>query len=272
METRTHTVQGGGDVALRVAEAGSGRPVVLVHGLSQSRMCWRKQFESDLTDDLRLVAPDCRGHGGSDKPRDAYDDSALWAEDLRSVVEALDLDDLVLVGWSYGGLAVLDYVEAFGTDRIAGLCLVGGVAAIGTEAATTLLGPEYVELVPGFVSTDAEESVETMRRFVDLCVHDDLPLEERYYMLGYNVVVPPHVRDSLRSRTVTHWDALSRLDEPALFVHGTEDAVMRPEASREYADLVDDADLSTYPETGHSPFWEAPERFNRELREFARRV
>ncbi|MFC6838108.1 alpha/beta fold hydrolase [Halomarina ordinaria] len=265
----THTVQGGGDVRLRVEDVGEGRPLLLVHGYSQSRLAWRKQFESTLAEDFRLVAPDLRGHGESDKPRDAYDDAALWAADLRAVVEELGLDDVVLVGWSYGGLVVLDYLESFGTDRVAGLTLVGAISSIGTERATEVLAPEYLELLPGFVSTDVEESTATMREFVDLCVHGDLSPAERYFMLGYNVVVPPYVRDGLRNRTVTHREELAELDVPALLVHGAADRVILPEASRRHADLLDDAERSSYPETGHSPFWEAPERFNDELRAFA---
>jgi pimeloyl-ACP methyl ester carboxylesterase len=266
----THTVRGGDGASIRVAEAGSGRPILLVHGYSQSRMCWRKQFESDLTEEFRLVAPDARGHGESAKPRGAYDDSELWADDIRAVITELELDDAVLVGWSYGGLVVLDYLDHYGTDRLAGLGLVGAIASIGTERATARLGEEYVELVSGFVSTDVEESVRTMEAFVELCVEGELSPEDRYYMLGYNVAVPPHVRDSLRDRTVTHEGELETLDIPAWLVHGQSDSVIVPEASEEYLELLDDAELSRYPETGHSPFWERPERFNRELAAFAR--
>lgn len=264
-----HTIDGGGDITLAVEDVGSGKPVVLVHGYSQSRLCWRNQFKSDLTDDFRLVAMDNRGHGESDKPRDAYADSELWAEDVHSLLTELELDDVVLVGWSYGGLVALDYIEAFGTERVAGLNLVGGVSEIGTETGTSRLGPEYVDLIEGFVSTDAEMSVRTLRQFVDLCVYEDLSTADRYYMLGYNVVVPPHVRDALRDRTVRHDSDLAALDIPVLLTHGEEDAVVLPAAAREYAKLIDDVTLSMYPDTGHSPFWEQPERFHRELREFA---
>ncbi|SDN23911.1 Pimeloyl-ACP methyl ester carboxylesterase [Halogranum gelatinilyticum] len=267
---RTHTVRGGNDVALHVREAGRGRPILFVHGFSQSLLSWRHQFESSLTDEFRLVAFDSRGHGESDKPRDAYDDSELWAQDVRAVITELGLDDVILVGWSYGGLVVLDYVDSFGTDRLTGVTLVGAISTIGTDTATERLGPEYLELVSGFVSTDVEESTATMRQFVDLCVFDDLDPDDHYFMLGYNVVVPPHVRDSLRDRTVSHDAELEALDVPVLLTHGTEDAVVLPEASEAYADRVADAELSWYPETGHTPFWEQPARFNRELRAFAR--
>jgi len=265
-----HTIDGADGVKLAVEEAGSGRPVVLVHGYSQSRLCWRNQFESDLTEEFRLIAPDNRGHGASDKPHDAYGESDLWARDLDAVFAEFDVDDAILVGWSYGGLVALDYLEAFGTDRVDGVLLVGGVSEIGTEVGNSRLGQDYVDLIDGFVSTDAVESVRTLREFVDLCVYEDLPPADRAYMLGYNVVVPPRVRDSLRDRTVRHDSTLADIDVPALIIHGEEDAVMLPTSARAYGNLIDDATVSMYPETGHSPFWESPERFNRELREFAR--
>ncbi len=264
----SHTVRGGDSVMLHVDEVGTGRPVLFIHGYSQSRLAWRKQLHSDLRNDMRLVAVDNRGHGRSEKPHDAYGTSRLWAEDVRSVLTALDLNDVVLVGWSYAGLIVLDYIERYGTDNVSAINLVGAVSAIGTDAATAVLDPGYIDLVSGFVSEDAEESVDTMRNFVRRCVHEDLPAEDFYYILGYNVVVPPYVRNGLRDRTVTHDTELSELDVPVLLTHGEEDAVVNLEATRTHAELIEDVETSFYPNTGHSPFWEKPVRFNSELREF----
>lgn len=267
-----HTIEGGGGVELAVEETGTGRPILFVHGFSQSRRCWRPQFESSLAEEFRLIALDNRGHGESEKPRDAYDDPALWAADIEAVIDELGLEDIVLVGWSYGSLIALDYLSTIGTDAVAGFNLVGGVSEIGTETGTERLGSAYLDLLDGFVSTDAAASVAAMREFVDVCVADSLSLDEQYYMLGYNVVVPPFVRDALRDRTVRHDAMLADLDVPALVTHGEEDAVVVPEAAREYADLLPDASLSMYPSTGHTPFWERTERYNRELASFAREL
>ena len=55
-----------------------------------------------------------RDHGRSDKPRECYSDSQLWADDLQAVIQALDLDHPVLCGWSCGPLVILDYLMATG--------------------------------------------------------------------------------------------------------------------------------------------------------------
>jgi non-heme chloroperoxidase len=69
---KTHKVAGGGGVQLHVIEAGNpgGRPILFIHGISQSSLAWSRQLDSELARDHRLVAMDLRGHGLSDKPRD----------------------------------------------------------------------------------------------------------------------------------------------------------------------------------------------------------
>ena len=268
----THTVSRADGPALNVVETGpaDARPLVFVHGYSQCHLSWTEQFEGPLAEEYRLVGVDLRGHGESEKPREGYDDGRYWAADLAAVFETLDLTDAVLVGWSYGSLVVLDYLAAHGTDRVAGLDLVGVVPGIGTETTNGWLGERYVDLFPDIVSTDAETSVDALSGLVDLCVHDPdtLSTPERYRMLGYSAVVPPYVRDGMRDRSVSHLDLLDSLDVPTLLTHGEHDAVVSVEAAREAARRLPDATLSVYADCGHSPFLEASERFDRELRAF----
>ena len=229
-------------------------------------------MQSDLADDFRLVAMDDRGHGLSDKPKDAYGDSELWADDVQGVIEALDLDQPVLSGWSYGGLIISDYLATYGTEHIAGVNLVGAISKLGTEDAMAVIGEGFTSLVPGFETTDSEESVRTLETFVRRCSYDALSPQEFYYILGFNVVVPPYVRTGLHSREVTHDDTLAELNVPALVTHGKEETVVLPAAGEEHAEMIPGAQTSSYPAVGHSPFWEAPERFSQELRELVTAV
>lgn len=272
----SHTVVGGGGTELRVDVAGpaDAPPVVLVHGYSQSRLSWVRQFESDLTEDRRLLAPDLRGHGDSEKPAggERYRDPELWAGDLRAVVDDLARADPVLVGWSYGGLVVADYLAIEGTDDVAGVNLVGAITEKGTDAAAAVAGEDFAAMLADLETRDAEGSVEALLAFLDICTEGSLSPRERHRMLGFNARCPPRVREALQARTAAHEDTLRELDVPALFTHGAADRVVSPAAARRHAALVDDADVSIYEGVGHSPFLEAPERFNRELCEFTARV
>ncbi len=101
---KSHRVAGGGGTQLHLVETGNprGRPIVFIHGFSQCRLAWSRQLSSDLADSYRLVAMDLRGHGLSEKPREGYTDSRLWADDVNAAIQALSLDHPILCGWSYG--------------------------------------------------------------------------------------------------------------------------------------------------------------------------
>jgi non-heme chloroperoxidase len=96
-------------------------------------VCGFTQLHSDLADPFRLVAIDLRGHGLSEKPRDAYGDPRLWADDVHAVIEGLNLDRPVLSGWSYGPLVMLDYVRHYGEDAIGGMNFIGGITRLGSD-------------------------------------------------------------------------------------------------------------------------------------------
>ncbi len=271
---QSHEVRGGDGLTIHVDETGNpeGPPILFIHGFTQSRLSWDKQMHSDLGEKFRLVAMDIRGHGDSEKPEGVYGDSTLWAEDVQAVIEALDLDQPVLSGWSYGGLVISDYLESYGEEHMAGVNMVGAISKLGTEDALAVIGQDFFEFVPGFESRDAEESIQALRGFIRRCVHEEPSPQDLNYMLGFNAVVPPHVRESLSDRVVTHDETLQSLEKPVLLTHGEEDGVVLPAAAEEHADLIPTAETSWYPDVAHAPFWEAPERFNDELREFVRRA
>lgn len=269
---KAHTITGGGGVQLHVEEAGNkrGRPILFIHGFSQCRLAYGKQMHSDLAKDFRLVAMDIRGHGLSDKPRDAYGDSKLWAEDVRAVIQALRLDQPILSGWSYGGVIICDYVRFCGEDRIGGINLVGAVSKLGSDAAFAVISKEFLGIAPGFLSNDVQESMKSLTAFMRMCAHKEPSPEDFYLALGYNTIVPPYVREGLFSRTLENDDLLPKLRKPVLITHGARDAIVLPEAARQHARAIPHAKLSLYPNVGHAPFVENAPRFNRELRAFAK--
>ena len=267
---KTHRIAGGGGVRLHVIEAGNpgGRSILFIHGFSQSSLAWSRQLDSELARDHRLVAMDLRGHGLSDKPRDAYGDSRLWADDVAAIIDALNLDRPVLCGWSYGPLVILDYLRHYGEDRIGGIHFVGGITKLGSDAAMSVISPEFLSLVPGFFATDVEESVRSLESLLRLCFAQQLSASDLYLMLGYNVSVPPHVRQALLSRAIDNDDLLPRIRKPALIMHGAKDANLKPEIVDQHKAGLPHAQVHIMPNAGHAPFWEDSSAFNQRLRAF----
>jgi haloacetate dehalogenase len=109
------------DVALNVAVAGSGSPIVLLHGFPQTHLMWR-HVAVDLAADHTVICPDLRGYGASDKPADTADtDGTIYskrtmAADIIALAHALGHERFALAGHDRGALvairAGLDHPEA----------------------------------------------------------------------------------------------------------------------------------------------------------------
>ena len=268
---KSHKITGGGGIQLHLVETGNsrGRPIIFIHGFSQCRLAWRRQMSSALADDYRLVAMDMRGHGLSDKPREGYSDARLWADDVNAAIQALRLDHPILCGWSYGPLVILDYIRHYGEDGISGVNFVGAVTKLGSDEALSVLTPELLSLVPGFFATDVEESVRSLESLLRMCFAQEPSAEDLYLMLGYNVSVPPYVRQALFSRSFDNDDLLPKIRKPVLITHGADDAVVKPAAVDQHMAGLAHAQIQLMANAGHAPFWDDAATFNQRLRAFS---
>jgi non-heme chloroperoxidase len=201
-QTRTiHTVRGGGGLRLHVREWGrpDGPPILLIHGLSQSHLCWARQYQSALAEEFRLVAYDLRGHGMSQAPPEPghYTDARLWANDLAAIIDQLGLDRPVLVGWSYGGFIICDYLRAHGQDRIAAIDFAGAVVTLGAAAFGTLIGLDFLNNVPDATADDLPTNIRAIRALVEAFPAKPLPPDEVETLLCSSMTVPAPIRASL---------------------------------------------------------------------------
>jgi non-heme chloroperoxidase len=268
---KTHRVTGGAGVQLHVVETGNpgGRPILFLHGVSQCWLTWSRQMNSDLADDYRLVAMDLRGHGLSEKPREGYTDSRLWADDVNAVIRTLSLDHPILCGWSYGPLVILDYVRYYGEDGISGVNFIGGVTKLGSDAALSVIAPAFLQLLPGLFATDVEASVGSLASLIRLFFIQQPSDEDLYLMLGSSVSVPPYVRQALFSRSLDNDDLLRRMRKPVLITQGLADEVVKPAAADQHKASIAHAQIQMMANAGHALFWEDAAAFNRQLRAFA---
>lgn len=268
-------VEGGGGTKVFVEAVGNpgNPPILFIHGFSQCRLAWDRQFESALAADFYLVRLDNRGHGESDKPRDpaAYQNGKHWADDIQAVIKALGLTRPVLSGWSYGGYIMCDYVRHYGQEAIGGLNFVNAATELGSDEATKMLGPGLLALAPALLSNDANESTVALQSLVDLLTHDRLAPSDFYFFLGFNAAVPPYVRQALFERKLDNRDVLKSLKVPVLIMQGQEDLLVLPACADFIASHVSHASRVDYPRCGHAPFFEVADRFNRDLGAFARR-
>lgn len=268
-----HEIVGGGGLKLHAREWGNpeGPALLFIHGWSQCDLCWLNQVRGDLADVFRIVTFDLRGHGLSDKPAgpEHYADGRLWADDVAAVIGQTGLEQPTLVAWSYGGYVAADYLRAYGDARIGGINLVGA-AVVRKPPAFDHIGPGFLQNAPDMCVPDLSTNIAAARRFLRACTSRPLDDNAMAAALGWNMVVPPAVRGALLSREPDDGDVLARISVPVLVTHGRDDAIILPSMAEHALNVCPTATASWYDGVGHMPFWEASDRFDRELAGLAR--
>ncbi|MDV2474549.1 alpha/beta fold hydrolase [Rhodococcus zopfii] len=249
----------------------SSRPLVLLHGWAQSSGCWGDPLLEDLAGRYRVIAVDLRGHGYSGAPADGYDDRAVWASDVRAVLAAENCTGAVLLGWSYGGLVICDYLAVHGTADIAGVVLVGAITSIGRGEKGGKVGAAMRAAVPGAMSEDPQIALAALDAFGASLVGAGRsaatgPIAQA--LLGNSLRTPPRVRSALFARAVGNDDLLRGLDLPVLVLHGTADSVVDLSAAEHAASLLPRATTSYWDGAEHGLFVEDPRRFAEDVVRF----
>ncbi|HEY5858527.1 MAG TPA: alpha/beta hydrolase [Aldersonia sp.] len=256
----------GTEIFYRVTGPADARTLVLVHGWAVDHSCWGGAA-ADLAERYRVIAVDLRGHGYSGAPETGYDDPRAWAADLSAVLRAEDATDAVLVGWSYGGLVITDYVAVCGTANVAGLVYVGAVTSMGRDQPGGRTGAAMTASIPGVFAEDAETALAGFGEFGDALTGPGHPVEAQR-ILGTNLATRPRVRKAMFYRTTGNDAVLRDLDVPALLLHGTRDPISDIASAEHAATLIPDARTSYWTDAQHGLFVEDTERFVREVSEF----
>jgi len=132
----------------------------------------------------------------------------------------------------------------------------------------SVLTPEFLSVVPQFLSTDAGTSVRGLEGLLRLCFAKGLSTDDVYLMLGYNVSVPPYVRQGLFSRSFHNDDLLPKIRKPVLITHGTADAVVKASVVDQHRAAMPHAQVQLMANAGHAAFWDDVAGFNERLHAF----
>lgn len=261
-----------GKDSVRLASSESGGehdpPIVFVHGFSQSRLCWKRQFAGDLVKRYRLISYDLRGHGFSDKPAVVADYALrqIWANDLHAILDQAEVVRPVLVAWSFGVEVVRDYLHYFGDRDLAGIVFVAG------RATPADVGAGLSDEVPGLCSEDLAANIAATIRFVRNCSLTPLAADDLLEFVAFNCMASLAARVGIRQRPAVPPDELSAVTVPALIIHGDDDRVIKPEAAARLAAHLADVRIECYADCGHLPFIEQQDRFEADLTAFCDRV
>lgn len=216
---------------------GQGRPVVLIHGWPLSGRMWEGQIDALRHAGYQVVSYDRRGFGQSGKTATGYTYD-VFASDLKDLLEALNLTDVTLVGFSMGGGEVSRYAGLYGTDRVRSAMLVASVAPYLLKTADNPDGGMSLEDIEGMVKQVAQNRPQFLAGFTKKFLNWDengAKLGDEFLDFAaamYMQASPVATQECVRAFGETDFRAdLARLTVPTLVVHGDKDQIVPLEAS-----------------------------------------
>ncbi len=263
METLVATDGG----TIRYRQMGSGRPIVLLHGLMAHGGFFSGQLP--LADSHRLIAVDFRGHGEARRERRNVTVERL-ARDVTELSDALDLRQAIVIGWSLGATVLWHVLTGPASQRFDGAVVIDMTPRV-------MNGPGWA------LGLTRERCDDRLR-----AIQDDYPAFAR--MAGEAIFAPDfagaqHLKGWAGEEFAGNdaasmamlWTSLAEQDlrpqlcsigQPAIIVHGGQSHLYGPDTARYLVNAMPDAHAVEFPECGHSPHLEAPDAFNALVHQF----
>ena len=258
---------------LAYEDYGSGSPIVFAGSCMLSTDMWEYQIPYFVGQGYRCIAMDWRGHGRSDRPSRGYDYDTI-ADDLATLIDHLDLQDVTLVGHSMGGAVVAHYIARHGESRIARIALVSALLPFLKQTSDNPVG------VPEAAFEAMDEAIRSDRpRWLSdqaqVFFATNLSATVSPYLVDWMIreceATAPYAVLSLQ-REIFHTDhraALAGITTPTLVVHGAADFSAPVEVTgRRTAELVPHATYEEYATAGHGIFASHRDQLNRDLLDF----
>ena len=274
MEPKSHRIRGAHGLELHLLEwSTEGVPLVLLHGLGNEAHLW-DDFVPSVAPHYRVLALDQRGHGDSDWDPEARYDAESMADDLEAVLDALEIDRFVLVGFSMGGRVSMTFAGRH-PERLAGLVIADigpevdarGVLRIGGEMAEHRApvftdAREYAAMLSLNYPAGQPHALKRMAEF---------GLRQREDGL-FELKMDPKLRGERPADEATkakeeafiqqQWDALARIPCATLVVRGAASDILSPEIADKMVDeVLQNGRLAVVPQAAHSIMTDNPEGF-----------
>ena len=262
---------------LHYIEAGSGAPLVMIPGWSQTAAQFKHQI-AGLSDKYHVIALDMRGHGESDKPDHGYRIHRL-SKDVYDFLGSRGLTGVTLAGHSMGCSVIWGYWELFGRERLSKLILIDQMPMITANPiwpeqekvdAGALLDKESLYSVTNALA--GPDGVKTTEGFIGVMFNKTYPRDELAWVIQQNLKMPrPYAARLLYDHATNDWrDVIPRIDIPTLVVGGKA-SLVGWKSQVWIANQIPGARVEIFEEAdggNHFMFMENPDKFNRLVKDF----
>jgi len=262
------------NVKLYIKDYGKGKPVILIHGWPLSNEMWEYQIDFLVQNNYRVIAYDRRGFGKSSQPYDGYDYDTL-TDDLKEIIELLQLENATLVGFSMGGGEVVRYFSRYSGKGVIKAVLISSIVPFLLQTNDNPDGhpKEKSENTANAIKTDRIGFMDNFgKTFFGINIINrplSTPLLE-YYRTLCSFASPRATLKCAESFSFTDFRAdLDSIKVPTLIIHGDDDKIVPIElTSKKAAKAIRENTYIVYEGAPHGLFYTHKDKLNKDLLEF----
>lgn len=258
------------NVNLHVSDLGEGSPVILIHGWPLSDAMYEYQYAALIKNGYRAIGITLRGFGQSDKPYGKYDYD-VFADDIKAVLEELQIDNAVLGGFSFGGATAIRFISKYNSEHISKLALFGAAAPCEVRKDDFPYGLP-IEILNNLIELNSANRPQLIEEFGKLFAASEtalpksisawlagIQLQSSHYAMEQGLYM---IRDSdLRTD-------LDKITIPTAIFHGKLDKLCPFELAEQLHKGMANSKLVAFENSGHALFLEERQKFNDELIKF----
>ncbi|MEO6357172.1 MAG: alpha/beta hydrolase [Ferruginibacter sp.] len=258
------------NVKLHVTDLGEGSTVVLIHGWPLSDAMYEYQYQYLVQKGYRVVGISLRGFGKSDKPYGKYDYD-VYADDIKVVLDKLNIKNATLGGFSMGGAIAIHYVAKYNAAHVSKLALFGAAGPVWTKRADYPFGFSK-EDVNGLITLSLTNRPQLLENFGKIfgATETALPSGLGNWLGAINLEASPYATtQSLIALRETDLRAeLSKIKIPTAIFHGVKDKICEFALAEQMHKGIKNSYIVPFENSGHGLFLEEKEKFNLELIRF----
>lgn len=244
------------------------RTILFLHGWPGSTKLFEYQFDELPKMGYRCIGIDTRGFGNSDKPWSGYDYDRL-ADDVRCVIEALELKDITLLGHSTGGSIAVRYMARHDGYGVSKLALVAAAAPSLIQREDFPYGQKK-DVVDNIIEGTYSDRPKMLKGFGDLFFFQYISpgMSEWFFNIGLEAAgwATAFIAQTWINEVL--FSDLKKIKVPTVILHGIHDKVCFFELGEAQKKAIKNSKLIPFEYSGHAVFYDEKERFNKELTKF----
>ncbi|WP_114941243.1 alpha/beta fold hydrolase [Mucilaginibacter endophyticus] len=257
-------------VHLHVIEAGNGRPVMLLHGWPLSNEVFKHQYKALSEQNYPAIGVSLRGFGKSSKADSEYS-YEMHVNDIHNLINILDIDNVVLLGFSFGSSVAASYIAKYQPSRVTGLALLAVNVPLAVKLPDHAFGFELNDLNTIIAALpDNRKSLTDIYGPLSKLTENDLSLNEANWINGVMAEASSDalIKSIIALKNLDLRHELSKIQIPTGIFHAKDDLTIPMEIALEAHEQISNSKLYMYETGGHYLLLTRKDQFNRDLIHF----